>query len=197
MVDVSVSWVTYITDFPETGAMFTTSIQPTADQATMNAFTTAFHLVGLDINSLAYVMIVQKNGVILNGPATVTMTVPESWVTDNGGISSIKIVRMADDGTTTVLPTSFNGYVLSNGYMTFTATSPDGLSTWGLVATKPYTPAEVPSSGQMAPTQAPAAAPTTTSGGLWPVMGVGGALAALVIVGIAILLYYQRNKDSD
>jgi hypothetical protein len=197
MVDVSVSWVTYITDFPETGAMFTTSIQPTADQATMNAFTTAFHLVGLDINSLAYVMIVQKNGVILNGPATVTMTVPESWVTDNGGISSIKIVRMADDGTTTVLPTSFNGYVLSNGYMTFTATSPDGLSTWGLVATKPYTPAEVPSSGQMAPTQAPAAAPTTTSGGLWPVMGVGGALAALVIVGIALLLYYQRNKDSD
>jgi hypothetical protein len=117
MVDVSVSWITYISDYPVTGSQFTTSIQPTADQATMDAFTTAFHLVGLEINSLAYVMIVQKNGVILNGPATVTMTVPEDWVTQNGGISAIKIVRMADDGTTTVLSTSFNGYALNNGYI--------------------------------------------------------------------------------
>jgi len=201
MPGVTVSWITTIIDIPAVDAHMTTMVQPFADASTTNAFTTAFHLVGLDINNLAYVMIVQKSGITETGPATVRMSVPAEWVVQNGGNTAIVIVRMDDNGVTEVLPTSFSGYDPTSGYPVFSATSQHGLSTWGLVAVKPYTQPAV--SGQLAPTQAPAdttmqkTSATTTSGGLWPVMGVGGALGALAIIGVALLIYFRRNKGAD
>jgi hypothetical protein len=203
MPGVSVSWTTQINDFPAQNAQITTVIQQNADQSTMDAFTTAFHLVGKDIGSLAYVMMAQKTGVTSSGPATVTMTVSRDWILQNGGIENIMIVRMADDGKTEVLPTMFVGYDPKSDYLTVKAESPNGLSTFGLVAMKPYTPAaasiSVPAvSVQKAPTQAPAqvpaAVPTTTKDASTTLPFVGIALvSALVIIGIVVLIT-RRNK---
>jgi hypothetical protein len=197
MPGVSVSWATQINDNPAPNAQITTFIEQTPDQVTLDAFTTAFHLVGQDIGSLAYVMIVQKTGLTSTGPATITMTAPHDWVTRNGGTDAITIVRMADDGTTEVLQTSFSGYDQDSGYLIFTAASPDGLSIFALVGVKSYMPAPAPTSGQMAPAQAPTLAPVTpaakTSTGL-PLMGIAGVIAALAILGVALLLFIRRNK---
>ncbi|MFA6331631.1 MAG: PKD domain-containing protein [Methanoregula sp.] len=198
MPGVTVSWTTLINDRPAPDARITTVIRQNADQSTLNAFTTAFHLAGLEISRVAYVMIIQKTGTTSAGPATITMTAPRDWVTRNGGIDAIQIVRMDDDGTTESLVTSFAGYDRNNGYLTFTAPSPHGLSTFGLVATKPYTPAETPAapaSGQMAPVPDPGAPATTNeaSASVPLMIAVGSIFAVLAITGAALLTSIRRK----
>lgn len=197
---VAVSWTTRINDNPEAGAHMTTVIEPYANQQTMSAYTTALHLVGLDIGNLAYVMIIQKSGIDSSGPATVTMNVPQDWVDQNGGKDAIRIVRFGDDGTTEVLSTSFIGYNPLSGFPTFEAQSPNGLSTFGLIAVIPYNaPAQAYTSGQQAPAQEAYPAPTPVSSseaapeGI-PMMAIGGILAALVIIGIAGMTIIRRSR---
>ena len=197
MPGVAVTWATVISDKPDANAKMTTAIQQTPSPVTLDAYTTALALAGKDIGSLAYVMVVQKTGITSTGPATVTMTAPQDWVTNNGGTDAISIVRMADDGTTEVLAATFDGYDKDSGYLTFKALSPNGLSTFGLVATVPHVgaaataaqPTSAAPSGQQAPPQA------TAAGGL-PVMTIiAGIIIILVVVG-AGAFYYTRSKDS-
>jgi PKD repeat protein len=196
MPDVTVSWTTEINNNPAPDARLTTVIQQNPDPSALNVFTTAFNLAGLDIGSLAYVMVVQKTGIPSTGPATVSMTVPRDWVTRNGGINVIAIARMADDGTTEVLATTFAGYDPGTGYMTFTATSQHGLSTWGLFAVKPHTASSAPASGQVAPVTAPAGAtssPAPSTAGLL-IAGVAGIAAVLVITGVTLRSLIRRKS---
>jgi hypothetical protein len=51
------------------------------------------------------------------------MTCPPDWIDKNGGIDSVSIMRIDDDGTTQVLVTSLVGYD-STGNMVFEAESP-------------------------------------------------------------------------
>jgi hypothetical protein len=206
MPGVAVSWTTQINDDPAPNARITTVIQ-IADSSTRDAFTTALHRVGLDLSSLLYVMNVQKTGINSTGPATVSMTASRDWITQNGGKEAITIIGMADDGTTQVLSTWYDGNDLNSNYPIFTAALPHGLdfTTFGLVAVKPYTPATVqvtPASVQvtpvqLAPTQAPAASTTTpiasTGGGLLPTMGIAG-VAAIAIIGVALVLFTPKKK---
>jgi len=198
MPGVTVSWTTRINYNPAPDARITTAILKNADPSTLNAFTTELHRAGRDIGSLAYIMVVQKTGITSTGPATVSMTAPRDWVTRNGGIDAIQIIRMGDDGMTESLATSFGRYDPTSGYLIFTAASPHGLSTFGLVATKPYTPSAAPAvtvSGQMAPVQGPAPATTDTESPGAPLrMAIAGVFAAIVITGIAYLVYNRKRK---
>ena len=63
------------------------------------------------------------------------MTASPEWVEANGGVDSIYIVRLGDDGKQQVLKTRFIGYD-EKGNMIFEAESPDGLSVFGLVSAK-------------------------------------------------------------
>jgi hypothetical protein len=202
MPGIAVSWTAMINDYPAPGARITTMIQQTADQSTMDAFTDALHQAGPDTGSLAYIMTIEMTGLNATGPATVIMTAPGDWVTRNGGIQSIMIGRMADDGTTEILSTSFDGYDSMNGYLTFTAISPQGLgnSVFGLIGVKPYTPVSapvsgtiVPASGQAAPDQVPAPALPVASTGLPPVR-TAGVIVVVVILGLAMLGIIWRNR---
>jgi len=209
MLGVAVSWSTRIDNNPSAGAKVVTVILPNAEQATLDAMSTALQRGGLEIGNLAYGFLLQKTGMTSSGPTTVTMTVPEDWVTMNGGKDSIRIVSIADDGTAEVLHTWFDGYDTYSGHMVFKATAPySGLGTsYWLISVKPYVPAPsvtpvpepTPVAGQMAPPQVPAGSATTktttTTTGLWPVMGVGGALAAMALVGIALLIVIRRRKE--
>jgi len=196
MPGVAVSWTTVINNNPAPDARLTTVILQNPDPSVLNAFTSALNRAGLDIGSLAYVMIVQKTGIPSTGPATVSMTGSGDWVTRNGGTSAISIVRMGDDGATEVLATTFAGYDPGTGYMTFTATSERGLSTWGLVAVKPHTASSTPASGQMAPVTAPAgetSSPSPSAAGLL-IAGVAGIAAVLVITGVTLRSFIRRKK---
>jgi len=191
---VSVTWATRINENPAPGAHITTAIQQVSSPYTLRAFTTALHLAGLDSGTLAYIMMVEKTGLTATGPATVTMTLPQDWVTRHGGTSAIRIVRMDDDGTSEVLPTSFGGYDRDSSYLIFTAESLKGLSTSGLVAVKAYTPAPAPAPGRemLAPvTVPPAAGP---SAGL-PFLGIAGIIATtmVIIIGVVLLLFRRKT----
>lgn len=200
MYGVAVSWTTRINQMPEPGAHFVTIIQPNIEQSVHNAFNTALHQEDLAVGEIAYVMIVQKFGISSTGPATITMDVSQDWVDRNGGNGVITIVRIADDGTTEVLSTSFDGDNLNTGNPRYRAESPNGLSTFGLIAVIPYdAPAQTYDSGQQAPTQeaypvsAPVSSEQAAPEGI-PMMLIGGILAALVIVGIAGMTIIRRNK---
>jgi hypothetical protein len=82
-------------------------------------------------------MTVTKNGVTTSGPATLTMTVPRSWVDSHGGNTAISIIRQGDNGLTESLSTQFTGYDPTTGDAIFEATSPHGLSIFALVALTP------------------------------------------------------------
>lgn len=194
MPGITVWWTTWINDPPAPDARIITVIRQNADQSTLDAFTTALHRTGLDIGSLAYVMIIQKTGTTTTGPATISMTAPQDVVTRNGGIDAIQIVRMGDDGTAECLVTSFAGYDRNNDYLIFTAASPHGLSTFGLVAIKPYTP-PAPVSGQMAPVPGPATHATTNeaSASVPLMMAMGIVFAVFAIIGAAVLTSIRRK----
>ena len=210
MPGVSVSWTTQFDNNPLPNTQVATVVLPTVDQLTLDSISTALHRGLLDVNSESYGMVVQTNGVSTSGPTTVSMTVSPAWVTQNGGNDAIRIVRIANDGTVEVLHTWVDGVDQSSGYTIFKGTSPSGgLGAFWLISVIPYTqpvsvqatssaPAAAPVSGQLAPTQAQVTSSSTTgSTGLWSVMGVGGALAALAIIGVALLIYLRRNKGKN
>jgi len=212
MPGVSVSWLTQIDNNPSPNTRFTTVVLPSGDPLSRDSVSTALRLGGLDIGSMAYGMFVQTNGISTSGPTTVSMTVSPEWVTQNGGNNAIRIVRIATDGTPEVLHTWVDGVDPSSSYQIFKATSSrGGLGTFWLVSVIPYTPATIvpavqeapapaaPVSGQLAPAQTLADAKTQTpsTDSLWPVLGVGGALAALAIIGIALVTYLRRNKGKN
>ena len=193
MPDVAVSWTTQIND-PAPGAWITTEIHQTAEQATLDRFKTALHLVGQDIGSLAYIMVIRKSGIPSTGPASISMDAPPSWVNRNGGTDAIVIVRVAGDGTTEVLSTKYDGHNINSGNLRFIAESQHGLSIFGLIGVIAYTPE--PGFSQPAMEQTPAATPTTPVN--LPVVLVmiaaGIVISMFAIVGIFRKFSFRQDK---
>jgi hypothetical protein len=132
------SWSGTVTSQPSKGASITTTFSATPPaQSTLAAFQSVYQVQGSTINDIAFTMTVTKDGVTTSGPATITMSVPRSWVDSHGGINAINIVRQGDDGITESLSTQFMGYDPTTGAAIFEATSPHGLSIFALVALKP------------------------------------------------------------
>jgi hypothetical protein len=121
---------------------------------------------GLGLSDIAYV--VDVDAPASAGEAIITMKVNRAWA-DNYGVDNVVIFRYYD-GTCQMLDTTFEGY--EGDLAVFQATSPDGLSTFGLGST--YTPA--PAGG----------------GGIAWIAGpiVGG----IVIAALGIWLFRRRAK---
>ncbi len=196
MEGVSAAWSVDITKLSGTPASISTSIIQQPSAAVQNSFRTALQATKLDVAQIAYVMQVTKNNISSTGPATITMSVPQNWINNYGGIDAIRIVRNGDDGSTEVLTTKFANYDLNTGYLNFKALSPNGLSTFGIVAVKTYvpsvtTPAVTPvvtatSTVVATPVQpTPGALPTTTI--------IGAIIVVIVIIGIGIYFYTRKH----
>ncbi|MDE4908828.1 pectinesterase family protein [Methanogenium marinum] len=87
---------------------------------------------GLNSRDIAYTLRVVKSAGFddyVEG-AAVLMEVNSRWVDSHGGPSHVEIIRISDSGAGQVLETSYTGPV--DGMYTFIASSPNGLSLFGL-----------------------------------------------------------------
>jgi hypothetical protein len=92
------------------------------------------------VDAVAYTMTIKGSSLINSNlssssePVTLNMSVSEAWVQSHGGISAIKAIRYADDGTKEVLETQ---YLFSAGSPTmyfFKVISPHGCSIFGIAS---------------------------------------------------------------
>lgn len=135
---VSASFGADLNSLPAPGATVTASLIEKPDDQSRAAFERAAEENGVSVDTIAYAMKVDKSGLEDGkevGEATVTMTVSPAWVLAHGGFSGIQIARFADDGSSELLASSFNG-IDADSNMVFTGTSPRGLSIFALISIK-------------------------------------------------------------
>jgi PGF-pre-PGF domain-containing protein len=129
---VSTSVSANLTGLPA-GASLTTTVSQDVSADARNAFQLAAGGDGLNLGDVAYTLNIVRtnleNGQHITG-ATIRMAVDSTWVTNHGGPGMIRIIRVADNGTPEMLPTTFTD---TGGMFVFEATSP-GFSTFGLAA---------------------------------------------------------------
>lgn len=93
----------------------------------------------LDLDTLAYVLNIDRAQLEQSGAANITMTVPPAYLDAAGGKDAVRIVRVTADGNTTeVLATRFVG-TDRTGNLRFEAYSPAGTSIFGLLTAKATT----------------------------------------------------------
>lgn len=105
------------------GATITTTLSEPVNPEVLETFKNAMAKEGRDLLVVTYTLSVVKTTIEATLPATITMTCPPDWIDKNGGIDSVSIMRIDDDGTTQVLVNSIVGYD-STGNMVFEAESP-------------------------------------------------------------------------
>jgi hypothetical protein len=90
----------------------------------------------LELGNIAYTMDVETFNLIEIGEANVTMTLPESWVDQQGGTDAVHIARIGDEtGKTELLTTVFVGSDLQN--LIFRGDSPYGPSLYAIFSATP------------------------------------------------------------
>jgi hypothetical protein len=91
---------------------------------------------GLEYGMIAYIYDIRKSNMPRIGSALVNLTLPESWVNQQGGISMIRIIRVSDTtGALELLPVTYAG-TDKKGIMHFEGISVNGTSVFGLVTLK-------------------------------------------------------------
>jgi hypothetical protein len=150
MSDLRASWTVIITKEPPAGARFITTILAEPPNPTRSAFETMLASQGLRMAGLAYVMEVRKTQPVETGNAIIRMDVNRLWVSQNGGVDAVRIIRQGDDGLVQLLETEFSNYDMGTGYMNFRAISYDGLSVFALIAVE-SAPGTVPASLVLTP----------------------------------------------
>jgi hypothetical protein len=99
---------------------------------TLNQFQDVLSRNGLQLDSVAYTLNVQKFN-LTTGPANVTFTIPSSWADEHGGKDAVRIIRISEeDGQQELISTLYEG-VDAQGTMIFRGDSPNGTSLFGLV----------------------------------------------------------------
>jgi len=136
MTDIKASWKTEIPEKPDGGGKITTSILKKLPDSMLSDYGTTLGKEGLAVNTVAYSMVISEVGITETKNAHVEMTASREWVSQNGGISQIRILRMDDYGNTEILNTAFSRYDRDNGYIAFKAESPRGLCTFTLLGVK-------------------------------------------------------------
>jgi outer membrane protein assembly factor BamB len=180
------------------------SLNETTDADTARAFHLASAENGEDITAVAYSMTVTRinleNGRDIAG-AVITMVINPAWVDEHGGLDAIRIVRSAEDGTCTILDTRPVGSD-ADGNLIFEAVSPDGLSTFGLLAVMAVPAAGEEETGAITPATTPGSLTTpamrtaATLSLLSPhlIIGVIGVCAILLVGAASILIKRRRTR---
>ncbi|MDD4254555.1 MAG: lectin like domain-containing protein [Methanofollis sp.] len=173
------------------GAAISTVLGNNASAETMSAFRQAAAENRLQIDALAASLEVRTTNLtdgreIRN--ATVTMSVPAAWVDACGGVANIRVVRIGDDGSASVLlPEEIRR---EGERVVLRFESPDGFCEFGLVAVSaaPVGPAPLSSHGSGGSSQSEAA------------VGAAGSLRAgenitLTLAGTPVTAVTLRAKD--
>ncbi|MCK9630759.1 MAG: fibronectin type III domain-containing protein [Methanoregula sp.] len=194
---VSVSLETALAGIPENAAI-TTTISDAANPDMLNAFQSAALANNRQVEDVAYSVVLGKSNLATTGPATLTLTVSPEWVSSHGGIPSIGVAHLSDDGTSEILTTGYTG-VDNNGNIAFLATSPKGLSAFGLVSLKTQT-GPAPTTGSQQPAQQTVHdTPAGTIGRFIAnnIVLLAGIFAVLLAIGVAIVLYDRRSGNRN
>jgi hypothetical protein len=133
--NVSAILEAYLNSLPK-GASIKTSISSPGHPDLMEAFQKALKKVGRELDGWAYNYNIEKTNFDSCGSTNVTMTVTKAWLEKNGGIKNAQIIRIADDGSSQVLPIISVVFDEKTGEYTITAYSKDGCSVFGLVTAK-------------------------------------------------------------
>lgn len=165
----------------------TLSEAPTGD--ILSSFQNGAKGLGFEIKHFAYVMNVRTLNVSPLNPVKITMSVSPEWVTTSGGRNVVRIVRVADDGTTEILETRHSGYDQFGNYI-FVAESPHGFSTFGLVTIAEASALlSIPLSSPVPMTSSePPSALSTTQSVLIPAHESALRLPWFIIPGLVVLL---------
>jgi len=145
-----------LTQLPNTGSSISSTISSDPLTSQQSSFTLAATNAGEQIDTIAYTVVFTKTGISNSADggiitnATMSMAVSPSWVAAHGGTGHMVIMHREEDGTTTLLSTTFVGTDAAGNYL-FTAVSPTGLSTFVLAALSPISPT---------PTSTPTPTPT-------------------------------------
>jgi len=134
MPDIKAIWKADIPQKPDGGGKITTAIMRNVSDSTRSAYQQALAGNGLALGNISYSMLVTKENVPETRNATIEMTIPQDWVYNNGGIDQIRIIRLDDSGNVQILDTAFCKYDRDSRYISFQASSPDGLCTFSLIS---------------------------------------------------------------
>lgn len=116
--------------------MVRTTIGDRPDPLLVDQFRTVMDQNSLAYDTVAYTYDVRKSSMPPGGNAVVTLTLPEQWVNQHGGISALRIIRVSDTtGAAELIPAVYNG-TDKKGIMQFRGISVNGTSVFGLVTLK-------------------------------------------------------------
>jgi hypothetical protein len=159
---------------PSSSIKVTLAEAPTGDL--LNRYQNNARQQGYSIRRFAYTMHVRTLNLSSSPEATVTMSASPEWVTASGR-NTVRIMRVADDGTTEILETEPGGYD-QFGNMVFVADSPHGFSTFGLISVILVSePVLIPEAPSVPMTTSAGASPTTIA----PVFPVSPPLTTLPV----------------
>src|SRR5271157_2325401 len=136
---VSAAFHSEMNNMPPGDAAIGFSLAEQPDTHTMTIMENTVNEKGYRLDAVAYTAQVEKTDLedkSYIGQSVVTMDIAPSWVLNHGGISGVKIFRLADDGSSQLLDTKFSGLDTSFN-MVFTGESPGGLSMFALVSVAP------------------------------------------------------------
>ncbi|MFA5330856.1 MAG: DUF3344 domain-containing protein [Methanoregula sp.] len=155
MEELKATWQAEIPQKPDGGGKITTAIIRNLSDSMTDAYRQALIENGYGLWNISYSMQVSMDNIPVTKNATIEMTVPQDWVYGNGGLDQIRILRMDDYGSVQILDTAFCRYDRDSRYISFQASSPDGLCTFTLVS--------VTGSGTVSPVSTMAVAATAAS----------------------------------
>ena len=199
---VSISVDTSLATIPENAAISTT-ISETVNPDIQDSFRLAAQSQNQQVKGIAYNAYITKTNFVATGPAMVTLTIPPEWVMNNGGIPSIGIAHISDEGTAAVLKTDYTGYD-NAGNMVFQATSPLGLSLFSLISLENMTgPTQIQiKTPAPSPSSQPSSERIQSLGGIMRfilnniVLVIAGCIILLAI-GISVILYDLRSHKKN
>lgn len=182
------------------GIKVTLNTPPTGDM--LKSFQVGAYRQGLEISKFAYTMNVRTLNVSPFNPVKLTMTVSTEWVTAAGGKNAVRIMRVTDEGQAQILETKTAGYD-QFGNVIFTAESPDGFSTFGLLSLRPAAvipplptiPTIIPRTTSIPTTAAPIANVTVPPAPVeeTPFLFIAAAIVVLVVaVGFNLYIFRKR-----
>jgi hypothetical protein len=198
--NITASLALNLTGIPTADSRLDITFNTTTDAATGSTFALAAAEEDEEIMALAYTMSVTRtnleNGEDIAG-AVIRMTISPEWADEHGGAESLRIVRSAEDGTYQVLETRIAG-TDENGNLIVEATSPGGLSIFGLLAVK-AAPAVQDTGAATGITQASDTLNATETPAETPAPSLSSPLAftsagATLLIGAAYLITRRREQ---
>jgi hypothetical protein len=139
----------------------------------------------LELENIPIMMNVTRVNLPQTGAAEVSMTLPASWVEQQGGTGAIHIARISDEtGTPELLTTVFTGR--DPGAMTFRGDSPRGTGLFVIFSAKETNPQNPEQPGQNNP--------TVPSGWFSNPLFMGAVLIILLILALILIALYSRRR---